>query len=107
MKLKTLALAVLLLALPAQALAQAYSFPYAGVSLQTEEDWTLLTPDTLDERAEWLQSLGASVETVRADYAAAGTVWEVYLPDGAQVSLSVAQTEQTEAWDSIDRKSVV
>ncbi len=101
MKLKTLALAVLLLALPAQALAQAYSFPYAGVSLQTEEDWTLLTPDTLDERAEWLQSLGASVETVRADYAAAGTVWEVYLPDGAQVSLSVAQTEQTEAWDSM------
>lgn len=83
------------------ALAEAYSFPYAGVKLAAQEGWTVLVPETLEEEAALLSQLGADLDTLRADYAANHTVFEVYLPEGIQVSLNAVATEQTVAWGSM------
>lgn len=89
---------LLLLAGAPGALAQAYSFPYAGVRLDAAEGWTVLTPETLAGQAQWLATMGASAQVLAADYAANHTVFEIYMPDGAQVALTAVQTDQTQGW---------
>lgn len=90
---------LLLLAAPL-ACAQTLSFPYSGVQLAAQDDWTVLTPDSIASQADMLEKLGVELATLEADYAAGGTAFEVYLPEGGQVSLSAVQTEQTAAWRS-------
>lgn len=98
-----LGLCLLLAAHSAQ--AATYSFPYAGVRLEPQEGWTVLTPQTLDEEDALLSQLGADKDTLRADYALYGTVLEAYLPSGAQVRLNVVQTEETQAWQAMVQMS--
>lgn len=83
------------------ALADSYSFPYAGIRLDAETDWVVLTPETLSDNEAVLAQLGAQPNVLAADYAANHTVFEVYLPAGGQVSLSALQTEETEKWGAI------
>lgn len=92
--------ALLVLALAPASLADAYSFPGVGLRLQPEDGWTVLIPDLLDEQADLLAQLGANTETLRADYAANHTIFEVYLPNGIQVSLAAVQTAQTAGWNA-------
>lgn len=87
------------------ALADSFSFPYAGIRLDAPAEWTVLTPDTLEAHESMLAQLGADMKTLQADYAANHTVLEAYLPEGIQVSLSAVQTEQTAQWDSVARMS--
>lgn len=93
---------LLALALAPGALAAAYSFPRAGIRLEAQPDWTVLTPETLEENQALLAQLGADMDVVRGDYAARGALFEVYLPGGAQVSLSATRTEQTAAWRAVE-----
>ncbi len=82
-------LALLLAAAPAFAGGR-YSLPHAGVILEAEDSWVTLTPETLRGEDPFLLSLGADIAAMQADYAATGTCLEVFLPDGAQVRLSIA-----------------
>lgn len=94
---KTLAILALCAALllPCAAPAESYSFPSAGVFVETQEDWTLLCPETLDGESALLARLGADADVLRADWAAAGTVFEAFLPDGVQVRLNCVETEES------------
>lgn len=97
-----LALALALcLAVAGSALAQTYSFVGEGVRLRAENSWTVLTPQTLEARADMLSRLGADIAVLRADYAANHTLLEAYLPQGAQVALAAVQTEQSAAWQDV------
>lgn len=96
------ALALLTLALGLQgAAAQTLSFPYAGVRLDAQEAWVVLTPGRLEEEGALLDQLGVTAQALEADYAANHTAFEVYLPQGGQVSLSAVQTEQTAQWGAV------
>lgn len=97
----SLLLAAALLACAGGALAEAYSFPYAGVRLQAGEDWTVLAPATLAGQKGLLAQLGTDMEALLSDYAASHTVFEVYLPEGMQVALTAVQTQQSAAWDEV------
>ena len=92
-QLATLALCAALL-FPCAAPAESYSFPSAGVFLETQERWTLLCPETIDEEAALLTRLGADADALRADWAAAGTVFETYLPENIQVRLNCVETDE-------------
>lgn len=94
-----LLLCVLTFAAPS-ALAANYTFPYAGVRLESQDGWTLLTPETLEGQTEMIAELGGDIDALYADYAVNHVVFEVYMPDGVQVSLTVVETEQTAAWGS-------
>ena len=93
---KQLAILALCAALlfPCAAPAESYSFPSAGVFLETQERWTLLCPETIDEEAALLTRLGADADALRADWAAAGTVFETYLPENIQVRLNCVETDE-------------
>jgi len=97
------ALCAILLLLPFAAGAEIYSFPYLGTRLQAPEGWTVLLKDDLDAQQAWIERTGADIEAIRADYAANHTVFEVFMQNGAQVSLSVSETAETAAWDSVER----
>ncbi|MCL1964783.1 MAG: hypothetical protein FWF69_06955 [Firmicutes bacterium] len=96
------ALWITLLLLPFWGCAESFSFPYAGVRMRPQEGWTLLTLDSLEAQRAWIEKTGADIEVLRADYAANQTVFEVFLPGGVQVSLSVHETGETVAWHSIE-----
>ena len=85
-------LALSLLVLPCAALAQSYSFPSAGVFVEMQPDWTLLCPQTLGEEEELLARLGADADVLRADWAAEGTVFEIFLPGSVQVRLNCVES---------------
>lgn len=94
-------LLALLAGMGSAALAQAISFPYAGVRLQADAEWTVLTPDTLDAQTPLLEQMDADIDVLRGDYAANHTVFEAYLPEGIQVALTAVQTEDSRAWQSV------
>lgn len=94
MKKLTALLLALFLSVPGLSLAESFSFPEAGVFVETQPDWTLLCPETLASQAELLSRLGADEATLHADWAAAGTVFEVFLPQSMQVRLNCVETEQ-------------
>ena len=96
-------LVILLLLQPMLGLGEMYAFPYVGVRVVSQVGWTLLTPDTLDAMEDFLAQTGADAEALRADYAAQGTAFEVFLPGGVQVSLSTVETEQTVTWGDMER----
>lgn len=84
------------------AYATDYSFPYAGLRLHAQEDWTVLIPGEMEEHKALLAALGVDPAVLNADYAANGTVFEVYMPDSLQVALQAAQTGQSAAWVSME-----
>lgn len=100
-KLASCLLAALLALCAAGSLAEAYSFPYAGVRLQAQTGWNVLSSATLDAQAASLERLGTTPDALRADYAANHTVFEVYLPEGMQVALTAVQTEQSAGWGEL------
>lgn len=91
---------LVLLSIPAGLADMIYSFPEAGVRLTTQADWTVITPDSVEEHVTMLRQLGADPDALRADYAANHTVFEIYMPEGIQVTLNAVRTEETEAWGS-------
>ena len=100
MKKKLLALCLtlaLLCSAGALAAGESYSFPAAGVFVEPAEGWQLLSPETLGEAGDTLALLGADADVLRADWAAAGTVFEIYLPDGVQVRLNCIETDEAAA----------
>ena len=103
MKKALCALCAALLLVPLAAAAENYSFPYAGVRLQAQSDWTVLLKDSLDSQRDWIERMGADIETLRADYAANNVVFEAFMRGGEQVSLSVAETEETALWQGFER----
>lgn len=92
------AMLVLLVLFAASASAESYRFLGAGVGLDPLAGWTVLSPETVGEQTELLRSLGANADTLRADWAANGGVFTVFLPDGPQVELSVVETPDTAEW---------
>ena len=102
MKKKLLALCLtlaLLCGAGALAAGESYSFPAAGVFVEPAEGWQLFSPETLDAAGETLARLGADADVLRADWAAAGTVFEIFLPDGVQVRLNCLETDEAAALD--------
>ena len=102
MKKKLLALCLtlaLLCGAGALAAGESYSFPAAGVFVEPAEGWQLFSPETLDAAADALARLGADADVLRADWAAAGTVFEIFLPDGVQVRLNCLETDEAAALD--------
>lgn len=102
MKKKLLALCLtlaLLCGAGALAAGESYSFPAAGVFVEPAGGWQLFSPETLDAAGETLTRLGADADVLRADWAAAGTVFEIFLPDGVQVRLNCLETDEAAALD--------
>lgn len=93
--------AILLITGAHTALAQTYSFPYVGVRLTDQAGWTVLLPDALDEQAALLAALDVDADVLAADYAANHTVFEIYMQDAVQVSLTAVATEDTAAWADV------
>lgn len=83
--------------------AEAFSFPPAGVRLAAEPGWTVITPQTLAENGAFIAQLGADADVLAADYAADHTVFEAFLPGGAQVRLTAVRTEESETWARAER----
>lgn len=79
------------------AAAEGYSFPSAGVFVETQSDWTLLCPETLANQGDLLSRLGAREDVLRADWAAEGGVFDAYLASGAQVRLTCVDSDLPES----------
>lgn len=92
-----------LLCLSGGAFADSYHFLGAGVGFTPPEGWTLLAPETLDAQSALLAALGADADTLKADWAANGGVFTAFLPGGAQVELSVIETDEASAFGEAAR----
>lgn len=96
---------LMLLSISRMAFAEAFSFPGAGVRIDMREGWTLVTRDTLDTIAGELARQGVDTKLLRIDMESADAVFAVFLPDGIRVMLSRHETEQTQAFRSLDDMS--
>lgn len=103
MKFKWLTPLLLLLLVPMAAAAQELPFLPAGISLRAPSEWAVLSSATLDGQRSLLDRLGADPEAMAADYAANHIIFEVFFPEGGQVSLAMMETEQTLAFQSMER----
>lgn len=99
-----LLLTALLLMAPMQpGLAASLSFPDSGVLINSQEGWTLVTSETMEEEASFLAEKGIDMDNLRADYAIGHVLFEVFLPGGERVRLATQTTAKTLGWDSIGR----
>ncbi len=90
------AVAVALLAFWIPASAETFSDAQRGVTLQVPDGYTVVTAETLDEQAEYLETLGHSVDSFGTYFSKDGLLLFAASADGdRQVQLKCVQTDFT------------
>jgi hypothetical protein len=81
--------------------AAPYTFGQEGLRVYLPEDWQVLTPDNLSDKAEKIAELGTTGEALKSSFLSSGTLLEAFPPEGGQVDLRVQKLP-----DAVDAASV-
>lgn len=100
-------LTLLLCLLSAPALAQTYTYDqiYASIDLPEDTYEVVLTPNTLENNASWLESQGTNVETAKEQFAAEGILMKAYDTDNDRIFvLSALQTVDAQMYFDLNNQ---
>lgn len=88
-------LLLLCMLLPACALADAFTFPEQGASCEiSSSKYTIITPDNVAVKTDWLTKKGTTADAVLADFEARGVLLQAWSADGdVCLEISAVQDE--------------
>ena len=98
-------LCLLCMLLPAAALADAFTFADQGASCQVDgSKYTIITPDNVDEKTDWLSAKSTTAEEVKADFAARGVLLQAWNAEGdVCIEISAVQDSYGEQYYDVNQ----